>query len=531
MLADRPPVSSSRSTVEASYASAGAVACCTYKLPSPTARTLASLASPPEYASFCRSSSSSGLLPHLFLAGTSAADQRSNQLHVVGYVEETGEVECSCRLIHPPEIHAVALVPSLDSVSLSRDDALEETAGTKREERRGDETDGQAGREERSTGTVSFFTAFPDPGTRYATDRCVLWRSGVEFPLPAFGLLDGEEGREESQPRPRAAAIQPSIVSELSSARKRFDPIRKLVVPRGDTEGGVGAETAAARGSEVLVMMEGRCEVFKATDASYETCMLLPADSQHRFSAVTFDPHEPRTIIAAQARDDSLGGFNVFGNGGTLRVFDVRENGPPVSPVSSYQTGTGRGACACNPHGPIAAPLSIDCNPNLSFSFVTGASDGSATYWDRRLLKRPVLRDIHSHWVTSVSFNGFHDQLLLTASTDNTVKLHHAEPLGVSKSPLSPHTILDEPPESGKENPFRLEGAHGADAGAGDGRKERTEHAEDSPELISSYEGSEDSVVAVAWAADDAWAYAALTAEGRISFHQVPPKEKYRILL
>ncbi|CBZ50564.1 conserved hypothetical protein [Neospora caninum Liverpool] len=487
MLADRPPVSSSRSTVEASYASAGAVACCTYKLPSPTARTLASLASPPEYASFCRSSSSSGLLPHLFLAGTSAADQRSNQLHVVGYVEETGEVECSCRLIHPPEIHAVALVPSLDSVSLSRDDALEETAGTKREERRGDETDGQAGREERSTGTVSFFTAFPDPGTRYATDRCVLWRSGVEFPLPAFGLLDGEEGREESQPRPRAAAIQPSIVSELSSARKRFDPIRKLVVPRGDTEGGVGAETAAARGSEVLVMMEGRCEVFKATDASYETCMLLPADSQHRFSAVTFDPHEPRTIIAAQARDDSLGGFNVFGNGGTLRVFDVRENGPPVSPVSSYQTGTGRGACACNPHGPIAAPLSIDCNPNLSFSFVTG--------------------------------------------TDNTVKLHHAEPLGVSKSPLSPHTILDEPPESGKENPFRLEGAHGADAGAGDGRKERTEHAEDSPELISSYEGSEDSVVAVAWAADDAWAYAALTAEGRISFHQVPPKEKYRILL
>ncbi|KEP64053.1 UNVERIFIED_CONTAM: WD domain, G-beta repeat-containing protein [Hammondia hammondi] len=535
MVADLPPVSPSRS-MEAPFGFAGSEACGTYKLQAPAASALAALVSPAAYASFCRASSSA-VLPHLFMAGTNAADQHSNQLHVVGYVEETCEVECSCRLVHPPEVHALALLPSLggsELTSLSPDH--EETGATEaREASNADNGEGDAAREERPRETLSFFTAFPDQNTRYAADRCVLWRSSVDFPSPAVSLLDAEE-EEESLPSSRSAASlhRPSIVSELKSSQSRFQPIRKLVVPRGDPDDVLGSATAGGREPQLLVMMEGSCELFKATESSFESCALLPADPHHRYTAVTFDHHHPHTIVAAEAREDALGGMNVFGSGGSLRIFDLREKTNARRCGAESPAGK-RDAHAVNPHGRLAAPLSIDFNPNLSFSFVSGASDGCVAYWDGRTLQRPlqVLRDVHSHWVTSVSFNAFHDQLLLTASTDNTVKLHHAETLSVRRSPLS-SSLLRGGEKRRELDAFSAESESGAEAGAGGG--DSPENAkkgwrDSSSEIVYSYEGGEDSVVAVAWAAHEAWACAALTAEGCISFHQVPPKEKYRILL
>ncbi|PFH36208.1 WD domain, G-beta repeat-containing protein [Besnoitia besnoiti] len=491
---------------EPPYGSATTVACCTYKLDAPTAATLVALPSPDAYASFCRSASASSLLPHLFLAGTTAADQQSNQLHVLGYAEETCEVECSARLRHAPEIHALALLPASSvAPDAAASDEQQSSEGMGEEE------------EKCPTGSLAFFTAFPDRSTRFATDRCVLWRSPAVFPSPAGSLLDcGEKDemvREASQP----AELQPVQVAELASgSNKRFSPIRKLVSPRGDDR---GFEESGREGEELLVLMDDCFEVFQRTEASYDSVSEILAEPQHRFCSAAFAFNEPHTVAAVTAREDSLGGACVYGSGGRLQIFDLRASTRAV-------------ASAVNPHGAFAAPLAIDSNPNLSFSLVSGASDGSVAFWDWRMLHHPaILRDIHSHWVTSVAFNAFHDQLLLTASTDSTVKLHHAEPLAVGRSL---------PPRAGgvsssgvKRDNGSIEGddTHAADAGAGDGGRQREKREETSHELISTYEGSEDSVAAVAWASDDAWVFAALTAEGRVSFHQVPPKEKYRILL
>jgi WD40 repeat protein len=51
------------------------------------------------------------------------------------------------------------------------------------------------------------------------------------------------------------------------------------------------------------------------------------------------------------------------------------------------------------------------------------------------------------------------------------------------------------------------------------------------PQLIKTYADHEDSVYAAAWSSLDAWVFATLSYDGRIVINNVPPAEKYRILL
>ncbi len=53
----------------------------------------------------------------------------------------------------------------------------------------------------------------------------------------------------------------------------------------------------------------------------------------------------------------------------------------------------------------------------------------------------------------------------------------------------------------------------------------------DGDKLIRTYDENEDSVYSVAWSAADAWIFAALSYDGRVVAHHVPPPEKYKILL
>lgn len=88
----------------------------------------------------------------------------------------------------------------------------------------------------------------------------------------------------------------------------------------------------------------------------------------------------------------------------------------------------------------------------------------------------------HSHWITQVGYNPFHDQLLATAGSDSNVQLWKTT------------------------------------AGAGGTRSklvQQTQH--------------EDSVYALCW--HDAWHYASLSYDGNVVVSRVPMEEKYRILL
>lgn len=141
---------------------------------------------------------------------------------------------------------------------------------------------------------------------------------------------------------------------------------------------------------------------------------------------------------------------------------------------------------------------SLDWNPNVPNQLATAGEDGCFRVWDLKrasntrseqacLLYHP---QTHSHWVSSVRYNPFHDQLLVTAGTDGVVHLWRVEGVGA--------------------------GAAGTDA------------ARKPPRNLKSVSG-EDALYSVAWSG--AWVYASVGWEGVLSVHRCPIEEKYRILL
>ena len=67
----------------------------------------------------------------------------------------------------------------------------------------------------------------------------------------------------------------------------------------------------------------------------------------------------------------------------------------------------------------------------------TGGDDGSVRFWDVRSPGIPIAArtNDHSHWIWSLRYNQFHDQLILTSSSDGQVVLScmtsiSSEPLG-----------------------------------------------------------------------------------------------------
>ncbi|KAJ1654262.1 hypothetical protein IWQ61_005779 [Dispira simplex] len=66
----------------------------------------------------------------------------------------------------------------------------------------------------------------------------------------------------------------------------------------------------------------------------------------------------------------------------------------------------------------------MEFNPNRAYQLATGGDDCKVRLWDLRAPHRPLmsLAD-HTHWVWSLAYNKFHDQLLLTSSSDCLVNL------------------------------------------------------------------------------------------------------------
>lgn len=122
-------------------------------------------------------------------------------------------------------------------------------------------------------------------------------------------------------------------------------------------------------------------------------------------TALCWDPHHANTLTVGDGRGD-------------VHNIDLRAMAVASSiPGAHYE--------------PV---LHIDYNPNRPYVAMTSSEDGHVHIWDLRKLKsegaaencQPLYSlegDRHSHWVTSAKYNRFHDQLLLTGSTDSTVRL------------------------------------------------------------------------------------------------------------
>ncbi|XP_059473625.1 EARP-interacting protein homolog [Neocloeon triangulifer] len=146
----------------------------------------------------------------------------------------------------------------------------------------------------------------------------------------------------------------------------------------------------------------------------------------------------------------------------------------------------------------------IDFNPNRQYFLASCGDDGNSKFWDIRKTSSPVVtRADHSHWVWCIRFNHFHDQLVLTSSTDSRVILLSAA--SISSEPYG-HIVEEESPSEEKSAPLK------------DG-------------VLAIYEEHEDSVYAVEWSSGDPWTFASLSYDGRLIINQVPKSEKYRLLL
>lgn len=79
----------------------------------------------------------------------------------------------------------------------------------------------------------------------------------------------------------------------------------------------------------------------------------------------------------------------------------------------------------------------LDFNVNRQYFLSTCGDDGYMKFWDIREPTEPILsRMEHSHWVWNIRINKFHDQLVLTSSSDSRVIL--CSIASISSEPFGP---------------------------------------------------------------------------------------------
>lgn len=136
----------------------------------------------------------------------------------------------------------------------------------------------------------------------------------------------------------------------------------------------------------------------------------------------------------------------------------------------------------------------LDCNPHKQCHIVTGSNDGCVKIWDFRNTKAPVFaRHDHSHWVWTVRYNTFHDQLILSSSSDSKVNLHCAFSASSEATTATTDAVNDC--------------------------------------LLESLDYHDDSVYCVEWSSADPWTFASLSYDGRFVFRKIAKEIKYKILL
>ena len=147
----------------------------------------------------------------------------------------------------------------------------------------------------------------------------------------------------------------------------------------------------------------------------------------------------------------------------------------------------------------------IDFNPNRQYHLVSSGDDAALRFWDIRHAKKAMaVRHDHSHWVWSVKYNQYHDQLILSSSSDGHVVL--SSMTSISSEPLG-HLVDDENEEEDADKEPSLEDCK-----------------------IRTYEDHEDSVYCAEWSATDPWIFASLSYDGRLVINHVPRSIKFRIL-
>lgn len=251
----------------------------------------------------------------------------------------------------------------------------------------------------------------------------------------AFGAtlwrIDMKDGGSAKQNNGSATALSsassmasPLALDEAASfANKGNTRIRSVLWDRGVP---LGQAPSTAR---AVVLMEHSVSLVELRDGGSAFVALGENDAIQEkqgasvattsISSGSWDPHHPSNVAICE--------------GEAVNILDVRASFKP-----SYRL----------PHAHLGSTISCDFNPNKPYTLVTGGEDSMIRFWDVRKAGKPLrILSGHSHWVSNVRYNPFHDQLLLSSGTDGIVNLWRVG--SISSAPLlelldNPHLLDDD---------------------------------------------------------------------------------------
>ncbi|KAG0199217.1 Protein tssc1 [Mortierella sp. GBA30] len=208
-------------------------------------------------------------------------------------------------------------------------------------------------------------------------------------------------------------------------------------------------------------------------------------DKNFKFTSAVMNPHA-QEVVAVYGR--SIQGWNLSSLKPTFAITDSQP----------------------------AMILCIDYNPNRPFQIAAGGDDCKVRIWDVRDTAVGPLMTIqdHTHWVWSVAYNRFHDQLVLTSGSDCQVNL---------QSIVSISTGAD----------YKYGDGSDEEAGQDKDSDEQMDNMQEVPTdgLVQAFDQHEDSVYQVAWSTVDPWLFLSLSYDGRAVMNQVPSEEKFKIIM
>jgi WD40 repeat protein len=234
--------------------------------------------------------------------------------------------------------------------------------------------------------------------------------------------------------------------------------------------------------------------------------------------------------IAAWAVDGSqnckLKKRKSFADSGRLRAIDWDPHGSEFVAVAAEQSVFGfdfrADTISYSLKGVSRSGLStLKFNPARQHVLALGHLDGTISFYDVRNAAKPLMQlHGHSHWVTQIAFNTFHDSYVLTAGTDailNLWRLHS----------VSAEYEREKEKEKEKEKEREKEGGIERTPSKRALMAER-EREKDKDFLVRRGTEHENPVCSVAWSTHSPWCWASMSTDGRILFHKMPQEERSR---
>lgn len=268
--------------------------------------------------------------------------------------------------------------------------------------------------------------------------------------------------------------MEPPVLSDLSATQQNsLQHLKDLHSNHGDVKKVIW--NPSSESNKIITVSERYIDLWQEVNHDIQLSHSIPFDGkeQLQFTVGRFNPHHGGSQIAA-------------GVDNTIKGYDLRS-------MSSTFT-------INNAHAQTVRDL--DFNPNKQYYFGSCSDDCKVKFWDTRNTSEPLMiRSDHSHWVWSIRYNNFHDQLVLTSSSDSRVILSNIASLS-----SEPYGHVDEEDDLNNREP-------------------------DSDRVICYFEEHEDSVYSVEWSSADPWIFASLSYDGRVVINRVPRTEKYKILL